>query len=845
MKELSQYFTTLTAAFRFPPTGQVPAPPSPVLEQIDGLCLAVPDPAVSQAAPGRLNVAVICREYPPDTAYGGMATFSYHLAHGLALEGHRVVVISQGTPRICRDFDGRVDVVRIQPRLHGQRGSFERLCRKGRLSFAKNVFFYSLGVYKQLLALEDRWGPFDVIDLPDHAAEGIIPVLFWPGAKTVRLYSPWSMLHAMRANFYADDDVAEFKALERAALTHAHVVTSPSRDLSARTRTFFGLERDIPFVPNPLDTDLFCPVTRVPGPVRVGFAGRLEVRKGITTLFEAIPAVLAKNPDLEFRIVGRDVCSFRSIFRPVLDAQRVQFLDPVPLTELPAVYQAVDIAVVPSHYDNSPYTCIEPMACGIPVIGTEAGGMPEYVAHGETGLIVPGRDAGALAEAILRLAGDPVERARLGTAARQQMVRRFDYRRVARQMAQHYRNAIALCRGQRPVTFECETRPQGRSAPAPAPDSLRGEMIILAGPGEVDGVEKTLAAARRLGKTLQAVSVLWRGADVVPAFRGCRVFSAAGAPATAMSAVFATVLADFCVCLRAGDVLNRTALTKGVGSQTPRSVDRTVCPLFRAEAVRGFPYFPATGDHAAKDVLQFLYDHVVRQGWAEAVLDEDLVMAAASRDSVSCRARPAALVTPVVSRSIPAYVSPGGTRPPVMVTRVPSWLRKVALWGLSACSGGNLRPLRRRVRAMLNACRLTRPMAAWLSRAKGSLGTGDFVAPEDERLGVLILTHSVAEGQALWRDLQAQRNWDSSTAAPTLVVVGNGSASAPAVRSTTGDVAIYCLDALVPAAYHPHAFAHLASAYARIAVFTTSNFCGNALLAALGTTACRPVGAAA
>src|SRR5262249_17382759 len=158
------------------------------------------------------------------------------------------------------------------------------------------------------------------------------------------LYSPLSLLSSMRATFPVEADVEDVYALERAALRHAHVVTSPSRELAGRTRTFFGLEREVAFVPNPLDTDLFRPAERPPHGLRVCFAGRLEARKGITTLFEAIPAVLAGHPGVEFHIIGEDVHSFRSLYGPRLGPDRIRFQGPVPLAELPAVYQGASLS---------------------------------------------------------------------------------------------------------------------------------------------------------------------------------------------------------------------------------------------------------------------------------------------------------------------------------------------------------------------------------------------------------------------------------------------------------------------------------------------------------------------
>ena len=222
-----------------------------------------------------------------------------------------------------------------------------------------------------------------MVDLADHGAEGLAPALFWPGPSTVRLYTPWALLAGMRADMASGAEAGWLPLFESALLHHADLVTSPSRDLAARVQTFFDLPVEIPIVPNPVDTDAFRPPARDDGRLRVCFVGRLEERKGIRTLLEAIPLVLDRAPSVEFEIVGPDPFGLEATLREE-HRDRVVFRGRVPLAALASVYRRAAIAVVPSTYDNSPYTCIEPMACGRPVVGTTGGGIREYVVDGES-----------------------------------------------------------------------------------------------------------------------------------------------------------------------------------------------------------------------------------------------------------------------------------------------------------------------------------------------------------------------------------------------------------------------------------------------------------------------------
>ena len=116
-----------------------------------------------------------------------------------------------------------------------------------------------------------------------------------------------------------------------------------------------------------------------------------------------------------------------------------------------ALWQRAHIAVLPSYREGLPKALLEAAASGRPMVATDVPGCREIVIDNETGLLVPARDAVALAEALRRLAGDSGLRQRLGRAARQRVMDHFSQERIATE-------TLALYRSLAPAASAAEAR---------------------------------------------------------------------------------------------------------------------------------------------------------------------------------------------------------------------------------------------------------------------------------------------------------------------------------------------------------------------------------------------------
>jgi glycosyltransferase involved in cell wall biosynthesis len=107
-------------------------------------------------------------------------------------------------------------------------------------------------------------------------------------------------------------------------------------------------------------------------------------------------------------------------------------------------YQVAEIAVSPSLYEGFGFPAAEAMACGLPVVSSDGGALPEVVgADGKAGFVVPKRNPQALAQAIQKLLADPGLRRRMGQAGRERIVAKFSWDAACGQMVALYREAIA------------------------------------------------------------------------------------------------------------------------------------------------------------------------------------------------------------------------------------------------------------------------------------------------------------------------------------------------------------------------------------------------------------------
>ena len=193
-----------------------------------------------------------------------------------------------------------------------------------------------------------------------------------------------------------------------------------------------------------VNPEKFQPAPRATHPFRIGFVGRLVEEKGAE---ELVRAVAELREEWELRVLGSgpQLSRLRALTRDLGIAARVVFENWIPSSRMSAYYQNLDLLVVPSRTrpnwkEQFGRVMIEAMACGVAVIGTNCGEIPNVL--GNAGIVVPENDLAALRAAIEILRADSAQRAAIGARGRARVLELYTHKRIAAETHAIYREIL-------------------------------------------------------------------------------------------------------------------------------------------------------------------------------------------------------------------------------------------------------------------------------------------------------------------------------------------------------------------------------------------------------------------
>ncbi len=206
---------------------------------------------------------------------------------------------------------------------------------------------------------------------------------------------------------------------------------------------------DLPIqvIPNATDLSTFTPPVQreTDGPVRLLYVGRFNVFKSVETLIKAVDVLSRMEVgEFELDLVGEG--EQRSVLERMVSelglTRQINFVGWVARDRIADHYRRADVFVTATTWEGMPNTVLEAMACGLPIVGTQASGLCELVHDGLNGYLVPINDPDALAQAIAGLVNNGYERRRMGRQSRRLAEREFAWEYIAEQYVGVYEQVM-------------------------------------------------------------------------------------------------------------------------------------------------------------------------------------------------------------------------------------------------------------------------------------------------------------------------------------------------------------------------------------------------------------------
>jgi glycogen synthase len=445
---------------------------------------------------------IVCREYPPaPSPPGGIGTYVKHLAKLLAEAGEIVHVIAQrweGAPqRTSESHNGRLVIHRVSlDEAVAEAADADLLEGLASSDCPSQVFAWQTAKVAESLIRTEEIG---VVEGPEweaplyylqvRRAVGLGPAREPP--CLVHLHSPSELIFRHNGWDVSLTDFAPLRRFEEYTVHAADALICPSRHLAREARELFGLadldiDLDIEVIPYPMGNTAV--IERKPDVWQRNvfcYTGRLELRKGVVEWVDAAIEAAHSHPHAIFEFIGGDtflnggagawVSNHLKARIPRALLPRFRFRGSQSREMMLESLSRASVAVIPSRWENLPYSCIEAMSTGLPVLVSPNGGMAELVVDGKSGWIAPSGSAPGLLSALRRVLDTPADkRADMGHEAAQS-VRRICGNESVLERHIELRTRLASKGSGRPLSVPASTNARSASTAPPR----RGVGIVV------------------------------------------------------------------------------------------------------------------------------------------------------------------------------------------------------------------------------------------------------------------------------------------------------------------------------------------------------------------------------
>jgi N-acetyl-alpha-D-glucosaminyl L-malate synthase BshA len=377
-----------------------------------------------------MKVGISC--YP---TYGGSGVVATELAMALAALGDEVHVISYALPSRLALLEATAPEAKL---------FFHQVVVPHYPLFEYPP--YSLALATKMVEIT-RHHDLDLMHVHYAVPNAVSAIL----AKTIlhpRVLPVVTTLHGTDITLVGNDP--SFMETTRWGIAQSDGVTTVSESLRNSTRSIFGLDRPIEVVPNFIDPERFLHVAASPGARRWAKPGeRVLVHisnfRPVKRVDDVVEVFNRLRHDFPVRLLmvgdGPERARVEQRCRQSGTCGQITFIGNLPLVE--EVLKGADLFLLPSESESFGLAALEALACEVPVIATRAGGLPEVVTDGETGLLYPVGDVDGMAEGAARLLADEPRRRAMGEAARRRAVEVFATDKVVARYRALYESVLA------------------------------------------------------------------------------------------------------------------------------------------------------------------------------------------------------------------------------------------------------------------------------------------------------------------------------------------------------------------------------------------------------------------
>lgn len=395
-----------------------------------------------------MHIAYFVIGWPVEKFSNGIVTYTTYMKSALEKKGHKVSIF---TSRLVSEVN--------EPNVYVLKTRFWDKVKQYLLGYRSNLYYFSKLIADEILRLHKK-DPIDIIEMEesfgwfaDIAAITSLPLLTklhgpaFLNLNSFELKTAWGIERVQR----------EGRALEK-----AKSIISPCKYTLERTVEKYHLNpANTSVIVNPIEVNNQLPLWKLDGcdPNVILFIGRFDLHKGGDIILQAFLSLLQRRTNLKLVFVGQDRGLTNpdesvTFFKPYCDLLfpselrgQVDYRGVLTPQEINFLRTKAMVTIVPSRFENYSYTFIEAMMQGCPIVCTDAGGCPELIQNGVTGLLAKSENPEDFALKIAYLLDHPMEAEAMGKAARQRVIECNSPSKVVEETLKMYEKTIAIHSG--------------------------------------------------------------------------------------------------------------------------------------------------------------------------------------------------------------------------------------------------------------------------------------------------------------------------------------------------------------------------------------------------------------